>query len=359
MLRIQHVLPFLLLAGCAVRQPFPATWRLAGHTLMPPGVAADLAQRTFTAPIPGKSPCAENGAITIQPRRSRLRVTVRRDALIAQPRGWLTTWTDQAESEGCVAPGQGAALAKRIVESVALPSGADLRLLRLDGTPNYVEIGAGNRLQVISPVLREGADPNAPLFDAGNVSADGGGLTVELKSSPNLIGVETAWYDLRPKTGGSGFAIVASSAETNLKGKVESRSAPRTNLFQSLAEVGFYRLFYKADQSEVLAAAPSRAALPADPETCDRPGGPVCLTIPRGVGVNPYLVVMVNGNPVAVGIGSNLRALMRVMRQSEDTILPTLAIARLWAGKPVALEFDRSLPDVFGLVLTGNEQIRW
>ena len=135
---------------------------------------------------------------------------------------------------------------------------------------------------------------------------------MDLKSSPDLIGFETAWYDLRPKTAGSGFTIVASSAETNINGKVESRPAPARNYFQFAPEMGFYRLFYKADQSEVLvAAAVTRAALPADPETCDRPGGPVCLAIPRGVGVNPYLLVSVNGSPVAVGIGSNLRGLIR------------------------------------------------
>ena len=38
MLRIQHVLPLLLLTGCAVRQPMPTTWRLTGRTLIPPGV---------------------------------------------------------------------------------------------------------------------------------------------------------------------------------------------------------------------------------------------------------------------------------------------------------------------------------
>ena len=360
MLKIQHVLPFLLLTGCAVRQPFPATWRLAGRTLMPPGVAADLAQRTFTTPIPGRSRCPESDAIAVQPRRSRLTVTVRRDALVAQPRGWLTTWTEQAESEGCIAPGQGAVLAARIVESIALPSGADLRLLRVDGMPNYVEIGAGNRLQVISPILRAGASPKALEYEAGKVSGEGNSLAVELKSSPpDLIGFETAWYDLRPKTAGRGFTIVAASAETSIKGKVENQPAPARNYFQPLAEMGFYRLFYKADQSEVLAAAGTRAALPTDPETCDRPGGPLCLAIPRGVGVNPYLVVSVNGSPVAMAIGADLRGLIRTLRQSADKVLPTLEITRLWAGKPVALEFDRSQPDVLSLVLTGNERIRW
>jgi hypothetical protein len=359
MLKLQHVLPFLLLGGCAVRQPFPTTWRLAGRTLMPPGVAADLAQSAFTVPIKGKPRCPASDAITVQPRGSRLRVTVRRDALVKQPRGWLTTWTEQAESLGCIAPGQGALLAGRIVESMALPSGADLRLLRVDGMPNYVEIGAGNRLQAISPILREGANPEGPQYEVGKVTAEGNSLAVQLKSSPDLIGFETAWYDLRPKSGGRGFTIVASSTETNIKGKVESQPAPARNYFQFAPEMGFYRLFYKADQSEVLAAAGVRAALPADLETCDRPGGPVCLPIPRGVGVNPYLMVNVNGSPVAVAIGSDLRGLIRTLAQSPDKVLPTLAITRLWAGKPVVLEFDRSQPDILSLVLTGNEQIRW
>ena len=71
------------------------------------------------------------------------------------------------------------------------------------------------------------------------------------------------------------------------------------------------------------------------------------------------MLVSVNGSPVAVAIGSDLRSLIRTMRQSADKILPTLAVTRLWAGKPVALEFDRSRPDILSLVLTGNEQIRW
>src|SRR5436190_18249934 len=157
MLKIQHALPLVLLTGCAVRQPVPATWRLAGRTLMPPGVSADLTQRTFTAPIRARCPLSFSDAIAAQPRRSSLKLTVKRDALVKQPRGWLTTWTEKAESEGCIAPGQARALAKHIVESVALPSGADLRLLRVDGSPDYVEIGAGNGLQVVSPILRPGA----------------------------------------------------------------------------------------------------------------------------------------------------------------------------------------------------------
>jgi len=362
MLKIQHVLPLVLLTGCAVRQPAPRTWRLAGRNLLPPGVAADLGRRTFTAPIHARCALNSNDAIAAKPQRSSLKLTVNRDALVKQPRGWLTMWTEKAESEGCIAPGQARALAAQIVESIALPSGADLRLLRVDGSPDYVEIGVGNGLQVISPILRPGASPQALEYEIGKVSESPGGLVVDLASSPpDLIGFETAWYDLRPKTGGDGFTIVSSFTTASLNGVVESRGAPAKNYFQFTPEMGYFRLFYKADQTEVLVAARTRATLPAGTEVCDRPvpGGAACLAIPKGVAVNPYLMVNVNGSNVAVGIGSNLQSLLRTMKTSGDKILPKLAITRLWGGRPVALEFDRSLTDILNLVLTGNEQIRW
>ncbi len=363
MLKIQHVLLLLLLlTGCAVRQPVPATWRLAGRTLMPPGVSTDVARQTFTAPIRARCAISDSDAISIQQRRSHMKVTVKRDALLKQPRGWLTTWTLKAESEGCIAPGQAVVLASRIVESLALPSGADLRLLRVDGSPDYVEIGAATGLQVVSPILRPGASPQALEYEIGKITESPGGLVVDLATSPpDLIGFETAWYELRPKAAGDGFTIVSVSAKATVNGMTESLAAPAKNYFQFAPEMGHFRLFYKADQTEVLLAARTRASLPAGTEVCDRPvsGGPVCLAIPKGVAVNPYLMVEVNGNKIGVGIGSNLRSLLGSMKMSGDKAPPTLEITRLWGGKRIALKFDRSLPDILNLVLTGNEQIRW
>ena len=60
----------------------------------------------------------------------------------------------------------------------------------------------------------------------------------------------------------------------------------------------------------------------------------------------------------AVSIGSDLGGLIRKLRLSPGKVLPTLAITRLWAGKPVALDFERSQPDMLSPVMTGNEEIR-
>jgi hypothetical protein len=189
------------------------------------------------------------------------------------------------------------------------------------------------------------------------VTGKGVQLTVDLKVTSDLIGFETAWYDVRPKTGGGGFQIVPVSAETSIGGQVEAKEAPARNLFEFAPAIGYYRLFYKADQSEVLAAAPRRAQLPENADACSAPA--VCLAIPRGVGVNPHRVVEVNGKAVMLGAGADLRALLRQERVMAEKVLPTLTITRLWEGRAIALEFDRTKQDVLNLILTGKESLRW
>ena len=253
MLKIQHAIPFLLLlAGCAVRQPAPRAWRFADRTLIPPGVTSpDLAERTFKATIAVRPNCLESDALTIERRRSSITVTVHREALLRQPRGWLAEWVDRAESQGCIPRGQGSLLAARILESLPLPAGAALRLMRADGMPNYVELIAGNRLQVISPLVSAGARDSSAGAGPMQVTGSGSQLQVEMKADPALIGVETAWYDVVPKPDGHGFAIIPASVVLNVQGKAEARDAPTTNYFQFAREIGFYRLFYKDRKSVV------------------------------------------------------------------------------------------------------------
>ena len=360
MKKLKHALPFLLLAGCAVRQPGPRAWRYTDRTLIPPGVTSpDQPARTFTAPIAMRANCLESEALTIQRRRSKITVTVHRDALLRQPAGWLAEWVDRAESQGCIPAGQGALLAARILEALPLPAGTTRKLLSANGRHNYIDLIAGNRLQVISPLVRPAAAPSAAGDGPMKVTGQGYSLQVEMNVSPDLIGVEMASYDIVPKASGRGCTIIAGAVETNIRGKVEAKDAPTTNYFQFGPEIGFYRLFYKADQSEVLATATTRAGLPTDADTCDRPSGPACFAIPRGVGVNPYMRVDVNGAPMMVGIGATVRNVLQKAKAAPATVLPTLAITKPFAGRPVAVEFDRTKEDILNLVLNGDEQVRW
>ena len=164
----------LLASGCAVpRRSYLLVKGSTGSILIPPGVAkAELPQRTFTSKVAaGRGTCAGGGdAVQAIRRGKRLRMRVRRDALTAQPRGWLWRWTAEAEAQGCVAPGAGLELAAAVVEALPLAPADAYRLLHA-GDVRYVEIGPENRLQTITPVMREGAAPDAPIVETVGVRA--------------------------------------------------------------------------------------------------------------------------------------------------------------------------------------------
>ena len=133
-----------------------------------------------------------------------------------------------------------------------------------DRQTGYVDLGPETRLQVVSPILREGSLPDAPILDTSSLTGEDNSLTLTLKSTPNLVGYETAWYAIRPKAGHIGFVITPLSAEKHIEGKIEPAAAPSTNYLKFAPQAAYYRLFYKADQGEVVEvvlAAATRAEL--------------------------------------------------------------------------------------------------
>jgi hypothetical protein len=365
----------IVTAGCAVRQTYRLVKPGAGSVLIPPGISRlDVRQRTFTVDIAAGrgswAPAA--GAISIQSRRGRVRATVIRDPLLKQPPGWLSAWTAQAESQGCIAAGEGLKLAARIVESLPLDPRAAWRLLHADDRQTgYVDLGPETRLQVVSPILREGASPDAPILDAPNLTGEGNRLTLTLKSTPNLVGFETAWYAVQPKAGQIGFAITPLSAEKHIQGKVEPAAAPATNYLKFGPQAAYYRLFYKADQGEVVEvvlAAPTRAELDrqtqtfsSDPALCAQVPTQACVVIPQRVALNPFLAITVNGSETTVPVGSTVRAAIQTAAgaRNVERLAPDLRVYKLYAGKPVPVEFDRTSTEILGLVLNGGERISW
>jgi hypothetical protein len=358
----------IVTGGCAVRQTYRLVKQDAGSVLIPPGVSKpNVAQRTFTADIAaGHGSCAPGeGAVAIQSRGGRVRVTVTRDPLLKQPPGWLSAFAAQAESQGCIAAGEGLKLAERIVESLPLEPRAAWRLLHAnDRQTGYIDLGPETRLQVVSPILREGAPPDAPILDTSSLTGEGNRLTLTLKSTPDLVGYETAWYAVQPKAGQIGFAITPLSAEKHIQGKVEPAAAPATNYLKFEPQAAYYRLFYKADKGEVVEvvlAAPTRAELDrqtqrfnSDPALCAQVPSQMCVVIPKRVALNPFLEITVNGSETTVPVGSTVRAATHL-----DRVPPDLKVYKLYAGRPVPVEFDRSGSEILGLVLSGGEKIAW
>jgi hypothetical protein len=345
------------------------------RVLIPPGVAkADLDHRVFTADIaPGPGSCAPAGeAIKVAPRGRGLRVTVQRDALAKRPQGWLGDWAAQAEAQGCVAPGEGLSLATRVLESVPLDPSAAPRLLNANSSHSgYVEVRSYQRLQVVIPVQRAGTAPEAPLVDTVGVSGSGASLTVEVKSTPNLLGYETAWYAVRPKAGGYGSSISLVSVDRVINGAPEPASQPSADYFRFSSGAAFFRLFYKTDEASgkttemVLAAADAAEldqltkAVDAQTGMCARLAGESCAAIPQRSAVNSFLEVTVNGKALALPGGSVASAIRAAGESDPARALPTLEVSRLYGGRPTAVRFDRNSRDILELTLMGGETISW
>jgi hypothetical protein len=364
LLKNQHgvFLAMLLLGGCAVKRPMPPTWRITSRVLMPPGVAVEAAlPRTIAVSAPGaRGPCASNEAIAIVRKGSRVRATLNADALSRQAPGWLARWTADAEAKGCLPPSTGLPFAARVLEAVPLPSRQPYLLMHESvARSGFIELGPAYRLQVLRPILRAGATNPAPMAGEGTVTGTDASLIVTARASDDLIGVEMAWYAVRPSAIAPGYEIVPLSAERRIQGTTEPRPAPEVNLFAG-ARSGYFRLVYKGDQTEGVLNAPVRAALDAiDAQSCHTPGAEHCIPVPPLTGVNPYIAVQVNGAEIRVDPGSTLWSVIRAARRTPQDVMPTLAITKPFAGKQTPVEFDRAKEDVLGLVLLGDEVIRW
>jgi hypothetical protein len=367
------VLALLAYAGCAIRRPVFSTYRLVNenglHVLIPPGVAtANVAKRTFTADISkggGRCPHATK-PVGIKIRKKRARVTVDRDTLIKQRPGWLSDWATEMESRGCLVPHEGWKLAERIVDSLPLEQNKAFRLLYaspLDVVPQV-------RLQVVSPILREGTPPGAHVPEAVEPSIKNSNLIVTAKAAQNLIGYETAWYAVQPKIRSIGFAIAPLYAERHTDRERERRPRPSVDYLQFPPEASFYRLYHKAGEtkfSQLILAARTPAeleqrvtAFETSTVSCENLNGGLCVAIPKAVAVNLFLPVTVNGAEIVVRWGATVGEAIRESGERQpNSVRPQLAVYKSYNGRPVPVEFDRASPAIINMILTGGEVISW
>ncbi len=80
-----------------------------------------------------------------------------------QPTGWLNEWTADLESQGCIAPGTSPKFAEQIAEALPLDIDQAFHLLH----SNQIDITSQMRIQVVSPIVREGAAPDQPHTRVG------------------------------------------------------------------------------------------------------------------------------------------------------------------------------------------------
>lgn len=330
--RVAAVAVLLASAGCATRNP--TAWRIEGPNLAPPGRPRPIGIRTRVECPSGA------GAIIAHRKGGRLLLEIDHDALAKQPAGWLADWSTRAEGSGCVTAGEGWSTAHRILDSTPIRLGLRYRLLHpAAGLSGYVDLGEQTRLEAISSVTA-GVVPSVAEAPA-TVKEVPGGLQVEMRAPPDLR-VERGWYAVG-------------------KGSIRPiGNVPHPEMFAAV-RASLWRLIYKSDQSTILVGADSLPELQA---TTAAVGGGTsscakCIEIPRGVGVNPFQAVQVNGSEVRVPLGATLRVAIRAAGKKPEEVIPTLAITKRYEGRMIPLLFERTNPDVLDLVLEGNEVLSW
>jgi hypothetical protein len=361
----------VITTGCAIHKPSIHSYRLVpGHVtpvLVPPGVAQpDVTQRTFNANVAaGKGKCPSSGPITLRTNGRRIQVTVTRELLLGQPIGWLNEWTADLESQGCIAPGSSPKFSEQIAEALPLNIDQAFHLLY----SNQLDITSQMRIQVLSPIVREGAAPDSPALEPAQTTGKGNSLTVNIKSSADLLGYETASYAVQTKAGGIGLSIVPLYAERHIGSDIERRSQPATNYFQFPADAAFYRVFYEAQQTEYAAIVVAARTL-VDLEqrskilgmgtaSCKKLNNELCVAVPKQVAINGLVPVTVNGAQTLVAWGTNIGGVLRAAGEREANAMPTLQVRKTYNGKLVPVEFDRANSAVLNLIVSGGEVLSW
>jgi hypothetical protein len=355
----------LALSACA--HPMFTSWRLTNNVMVPPGIAGPtITQGTVRVDVGSRSRCPRD----IQARRKQIVVTMSRDRLSSQPGGWLTTFAEDLEAQGCIAPGEAVRLANGIAQSLPLEMNAASRLL-YPNDRTVVKLEPGVRLQVMTPIMVEGADPDAPLIEAATTTINGNIVNVDGRFTNNVLGYEMASYSVAARKQAPGVSISTVSAERHINGQTERVSTSIRNYFQPLSAASFYGLFYKGGQTEFTALIVggldkgdfdrrTNLMMSETASSCEVLNNEMCVEVPKRVAINPMVSVTVNGTEMLLNWGATVSSAIRAAGELQpNTLLPRLSIFKPYRGATAAVEFDHTDSAILNLILTGGETVSW
>ena len=351
----------------------PSTYRLVqsdgGLAMVPPRVKrADVSQRTVKLKAnpctpPDLTPPAES-------RGGKLRVPVDRSLLAEAPAGALVRWGVALESAGCLEPGQGYAAADRIARSTPLSPRQPRTLLNAsERNDGYIDLRAGHRIRVAGPVFRDGAPPGAEVYrEAEPPRVEGGGITLTLKKSPDVLGFEVDWYGV--EAAAPGVRIAPLSAERRIEGEELHLKSPTVNPFSFDPSAAFFRLMFLArleddpDHDILMLAAPTPVELErrykrikADPTRCADEVA-FCVGAAKHVAFVPFVSVRANDRETHLAPGAVLRqALREAGVAAPESVVDSLTVWKPFGDRMARVEFDSD--DILNLPLEGGERLVW
>ena len=84
------------------------------------------------------------------------------------------------------------------------------------------------------------------------------------------------------------------------------------------------------------------------------------IEIPKDVGVNPVISVMVNGAEVLVRRGTRVAGVIAAAGERQpQTLLGSLTISKPWNGRLMLVAFDPADAAILTVPLRGGEVVSW
>lgn len=367
-MRLSSVFASGLLAVCASAcvHPMPSSWRIANKVLIPPGISKPTAKQATVKVDGGTNSACPSG---IRAGHGEVRFKVTPDILTSHPAGWVTAWAEGLEAQGCIAPGEAFQLATGMVQSLPLDINAGFRFL-YPSNRNVIEIHPGMQLQIVDPILAEGADPDAPLVETTTSTVNGNSVIVDARFTANVVGYETSSYAAQSRNHLPGVSVSSVSAERHIKGQTERVAAPIHNYFEPLSAAPFYGLFYKAGDTRFTALIVGggtkadldrrTSVLENGVASCESLNDERCVAIPKRVAINPMVSVKVNGTEHLLNWGATVSDAIRAGGESRpNPLLPKLSVFKPYGSRAAPIEFDPADPSILSLILMGGETISW
>ena len=212
------------------------------------------------------------------------------------------------------------------------------------GDASHLDLAEGWRLRVITPILKSGGYqiPTA---------AKQQGLTIEIDSQGEFLGMETAFYSVEP-----GLRIKLASVEAMLEGKAEMREKPVAKLFEFPSDAQHMRLVYLTRVSQAdhdMAVVSGTTTQHLDDLTrrvhsASQCAQPYCAWVPAGIAVLAQVRVKVDGVDTWVAANSGVREVLRGQQAVQ--------MLRAWRGKPVRVTGAPS--DLVALPVADGDIIR-
>jgi hypothetical protein len=236
----------------------------------------------------------------------------------------------------------------------------------------FVTLRPDMRLRVVAPIMREGAS-STPVVADGSPANGTSGAPIELKSSSDLLGYETASYRLAPGSGGA-LSVALEDMSVKAVGQTTPDTLERRDLLEALPENVCLRLYFQLrhsmkDHTTVLLMAKTQGLLneasgefEENPDQfCSTPHNDAhCLAFPKFTAVTAEVEVYVRKRAVYVPISATVREAIAAQGDADpQAVARHVKVERRWNLRLVPVHAEENSSALLNLPIVAGDRITW